>query len=64
MQVDKEMNPGAIGRLRDKELSLRQRGKIGMQTTIKGKKEMSAKYGLRDSYNPLDKLSLDLYRLE
>lgn len=63
VQVDKEVNPGAIGKLRDKELSLQQRGKIGLQTTVKSKKEMSSKYGLRDSFNPLDKLNLDLYRL-
>lgn len=62
--MDKEVNPRVIGRMRSKELSLHQRKEIGKQTTSKGKKELSTKYGLRDGYNPLDKLSLDLYRLD
>ena len=61
--MDKEVNPKVIGRLRTKELSLKQRADIGRQTTAKGKKEVSSKYGLKDAENPLDILSLDLYRL-
>ncbi len=62
MQVDKAVNPEVIGTLRDKQLSHRQIQRIRRQSTLKGKREMSTLYGLRDSYNPLDRLSLDLYR--
>ena len=64
MQVDKDVNPGVIGRLRDKDLSLQQMSKISKQTTTKDKNAMSTKFGLKDYYNPMVKLCLDLYRLD
>lgn len=36
---------------------------IKCQKTLKDKQTECTRYGLRDCYNPLQKLSLDLYRL-
>jgi len=35
---------------------------IRHEKTMKDKKERSSRYGLKDYYNPLQKLSVDLYR--
>ena len=62
LKVDKEVNPGSIGPLRNKQLSHRLINRIRRQTTAWAKKQLSTEYGLRGSYNPMDKLALDMYR--
>ena len=62
-RVDKDLRPDRVGRLRNKMLSAFHMSKITSETSASGKKMMSTKYGLKDSYNPLLNLELDLHKL-
>lgn len=61
-QVDKQVNPQLLGRKRNKDQVLTQITIIQQQASEALKKEYRKKYGLRETYNPLFALNLDLYK--
>lgn len=61
LQVDKT-NSGSVGDPRTKLQAEKQLKIIRQQTTTKAKKEKSTMYGLRDVFNTLHDLSLDVYQ--
>jgi len=61
VQVDKTINPDSIGRERSKNQVEKQILIIQSQTSFTEKQFKSTMYGLNDHYNPLFKLSIDLY---
>ena len=62
MQCDKQINPARIGRERSKSLALRQIQDIEQQDSAANKEEERTRSGLKEDYNPLFKLPVDLYR--
>ena len=61
-QVDKNIDPTATSTARDKETCLSQIGIIKYATTEAEKARLRAHYGLKETFNPLFSLSVDLYK--
>ena len=62
MQCDKNVNPTTVGRERTKSLALRQMQHIERQDFVRDKEIERTRNGLKEAYNPLFKLPVDLYR--
>ena len=61
-QSDRIQSPPSVGTLRSKELALTQMHSISSQKSKSKKESKRTEYGLKETFNPLFDLSVDLYR--
>jgi len=62
LQTNKQINPSVIGEKRYKSQARTEISIIDHQPTEAQKREKRKKFGLKEGYNPLFKLSIDPYR--
>ena len=61
-QCDKKVSPHTLGKPRTKEEVLRQIARIETTQSEASKRSLRTKYGVKEGYNPLFKLSIDPFR--